>query len=214
VPAEEFLETLPPKVAARFDVVLDTVRSAPPPQFSGGGFWEAMHGSMNGYYEVRITGPGRVQHRLFCILDNADQKAARTARLRQSSDRGDQRPEQEVRREVQRRGVQAGRARPRRRLPGELPEAGDRVDHGCRFRWGHFGQSLLSNRGKWLPARHRSISPRAALEFGPLLAAGGAFETTIETTARDASGTRSRKRAKCSDFEMGAAGFEPATSRV
>jgi len=74
VPAEEFLEGLPPKVAARFDVVLDTVRQAPPPQFSGGGFWEAMHGTMNGYYEIGITGPGRVQHRLFCILDNADQE--------------------------------------------------------------------------------------------------------------------------------------------
>lgn len=66
------MDTLPPKIAARFDVVLDTIRHAPPPRFSGGGFWEAMHGTMNGYYEIRITGPGRVQHRLFCILDNAD----------------------------------------------------------------------------------------------------------------------------------------------
>lgn len=74
MPGEEFLEGLRPKVAARFDVVLDTVRRAPPPQFSGGGFWEAMHGTMNGYYEIRITGPGRMQHRLFCILDNADQE--------------------------------------------------------------------------------------------------------------------------------------------
>jgi Txe/YoeB family toxin of Txe-Axe toxin-antitoxin module len=74
VPAEEFLENLPSKVAARFDVVLDSVRRAPPPQFSGGGFWEAMHGTMNGYYEIRITGPGRMQHRLFCILDNADRE--------------------------------------------------------------------------------------------------------------------------------------------
>jgi hypothetical protein len=74
VPAEEFLDSLPAKVAARFDVVLDTVREAPPPQFSGGGFWEAMHGTMKGYYEIRITGPGRMQHRLFCILDKADKK--------------------------------------------------------------------------------------------------------------------------------------------
>lgn len=72
LPAEEFLDGLPSKVAARFDVVLDTVRDAPPPRFSGGGFWEAMHGTMNGYYEIRLTGPGRTQHRLFCILDNAD----------------------------------------------------------------------------------------------------------------------------------------------
>lgn len=72
LPAEEFLDGLRSKVAARFDVVLDTVRDAPPPRFSGGGFWEAMHGTMNGYYEIRLTGPGRMQHRLFCILDNAD----------------------------------------------------------------------------------------------------------------------------------------------
>lgn len=72
-PAEEFFNTLPSKIAARFDVVLDTIRDAPPPRFGGGGFWEAMHGTMNGYYEIRITGPGRVQHRLFCILDNADE---------------------------------------------------------------------------------------------------------------------------------------------
>lgn len=74
VPAADFLDGLPSKVAARFDAVLDTVRAAPPPRFSGGGFWEAMHGTMNGYYEIRITGPGRMQHRLFCMLENADEQ--------------------------------------------------------------------------------------------------------------------------------------------
>jgi hypothetical protein len=46
------------------------VRAAPPPSFSGGGYWEAMHGEMGGYYEIRLTGPGRRQHRLFCLLDS------------------------------------------------------------------------------------------------------------------------------------------------
>jgi hypothetical protein len=27
---------------------------------------------MGGYYEVRATGPGRKQFRLFCVLENAD----------------------------------------------------------------------------------------------------------------------------------------------
>ncbi len=53
--------------------VLDAVAEAPPPQFSGGGKWEAMHGTMGGYYEVRSTGPNREQFRLFCILENADE---------------------------------------------------------------------------------------------------------------------------------------------
>lgn len=29
--------------------VLDAVRAAPPPAFSGGGKWEAMHGTMSRY---------------------------------------------------------------------------------------------------------------------------------------------------------------------
>jgi hypothetical protein len=32
--------------------------------------WEAMHGEMTGYHEVRVTGPGREQFRLFCLLDS------------------------------------------------------------------------------------------------------------------------------------------------
>ncbi len=50
--------------------MLEAVRAAPPPAFSGGGKWEAMHGSMGGYYEIRVTGPGRKHYRLFCLLDN------------------------------------------------------------------------------------------------------------------------------------------------
>ena len=70
VPADEFLDECPPGVEADLIAVLDAVAEAPPPQFSGGGKWEAMHGSMGGYHEVRTTGPGREQFRLFCILEN------------------------------------------------------------------------------------------------------------------------------------------------
>jgi hypothetical protein len=77
VPAEDFLDACPSKVEARFYAVLEAVREAPPPQFSGGGYWEAMHGDMGGYYEIRLTGPGRRQYRLFCILDNGDEEELR-----------------------------------------------------------------------------------------------------------------------------------------
>ena len=72
VPAEDFLDACPAKIEARFHAVLEAVRDAPPPQFSGGGYWEAMHGDMGGFHEIRLTGPGRRQYRLFCVLDNAD----------------------------------------------------------------------------------------------------------------------------------------------
>ena len=29
-----------------------------------------MHGSVGGWYEIRLTGPGRAQFRLFCLLEN------------------------------------------------------------------------------------------------------------------------------------------------
>lgn len=71
-PAVDFLSAAPTKVEATILAVLEVVRAAPPPAFSGGGKWEAMGGSMGGYYEIRVTGPGRTQYRLFCLLENAD----------------------------------------------------------------------------------------------------------------------------------------------
>lgn len=56
-PGEDFLDGCPLKVAATIEAVLEIVRDAPPPRFSGGGKWEAMRGSMGGYYEIRVTGP-------------------------------------------------------------------------------------------------------------------------------------------------------------
>jgi hypothetical protein len=70
VPALEFFDDCPGTIDAQFTAVLDAVAAAPPPRFSGGGKWEAMHGTMGGWYEIRLTGPGRAQFRLFCLLEN------------------------------------------------------------------------------------------------------------------------------------------------
>lgn len=68
VPAMEFLDEVPTNVAARLHAVLDAVAAAPPPSFSGGGRWEAMHGTMAGFYEARVASSGK-NYRLFCILE-------------------------------------------------------------------------------------------------------------------------------------------------
>lgn len=39
-----FLDGCPASVEAHMVTVLDAVAAAPPPQFSGGGYWEAMYG--------------------------------------------------------------------------------------------------------------------------------------------------------------------------
>lgn len=68
LPADAFLDEVPDTVEEKLLATLEAVRKAPPPSFSGGGRWEAMHGSMNGYYEVRADGPKRTHYRLFCLL--------------------------------------------------------------------------------------------------------------------------------------------------
>lgn len=68
VPALDFFETVPKAVAAEIHAVLSAVAQAPPPAFSGGGKWQAMHGAMAGLYEIRVRGGGQ-NHRLFCVLD-------------------------------------------------------------------------------------------------------------------------------------------------
>lgn len=70
-PVVDFLDAIPSKVAAEIHAVLTAVAEAPPPAYSGGGKWEAMHGGMAGLYEVRVQGGG-ANHRLFCILDRGD----------------------------------------------------------------------------------------------------------------------------------------------
>src|SRR5271155_2150433 len=72
VPAIDFLDRLPDKVAAEIQAILEAVAAAPPPSFSGSGKWEAMRDDMAGFYEVRVHGGG-ANHGLFCLLDrNAD----------------------------------------------------------------------------------------------------------------------------------------------
>lgn len=68
VPATTFFGEVEAEVTAEIHAVLDAVAEAPPPAFSGGGKWQAMHGDMAGIYEIRVQGGGR-NHRLFCLLE-------------------------------------------------------------------------------------------------------------------------------------------------
>ncbi|MCU1546620.1 MAG: hypothetical protein JWP30_1720 [Homoserinimonas sp.] len=69
VPGREQLNSWPAGVRVDVRTVLAAVAAAPPKRFSGGGYWEAMHGDMTGWHEIRVDGPGRTHYRLFCLLD-------------------------------------------------------------------------------------------------------------------------------------------------
>lgn len=72
IPGREFLVTCPSKVRTLMQNVVVEVAKTKPGQFAGGGYWEAMHGSMTGYYEVRVDSSERpkAHFRLFCFLDS------------------------------------------------------------------------------------------------------------------------------------------------
>lgn len=69
IPGREFLLACPAAVQAKFWTYLIAVAAAPPKRFAGGGRWEAMHGSMTGWFEVRADGRQRHHYRLYCLLD-------------------------------------------------------------------------------------------------------------------------------------------------
>lgn len=71
VPAREFLAGCPKGVSSDLRAVVTAVADAPPPKFSGGGQWKAMHDSMRGWYEARMMGPGKRLYRVFCLLERA-----------------------------------------------------------------------------------------------------------------------------------------------
>ncbi len=68
VPGREFLAQCPLVVRARIAAVATAVADGPPPQFSGGGMFEAMRDDMSGFHEIRVR-HGKLLYRLFVILE-------------------------------------------------------------------------------------------------------------------------------------------------
>ena len=68
VPALAWLESVPDEVAAEVMATIDAVAQGPPPQFRGGLRYQAMHGEMTGWFEVRTKHRKRL-YRLFCLQD-------------------------------------------------------------------------------------------------------------------------------------------------
>lgn len=68
VPALAWLESVPDEVEAEIMATIDAVAQGPPPQFRGGLRYQAMHGDMAGWFEVRTKHRKRL-YRLFCLQD-------------------------------------------------------------------------------------------------------------------------------------------------
>jgi hypothetical protein len=71
-PVELFLDGCPASVQNRVSAVVVAMAEAPPHRFAGGGMWEAMHGDMKGWHEIRVDHQRR-HYRVFCLLDTKAQ---------------------------------------------------------------------------------------------------------------------------------------------
>jgi hypothetical protein len=70
MPAQVFIDSCPETIRARLRDTAIAVAESPPHRFAGGGKWEAMHGDMSGWFEIRVDGtPNRTHYRVFCLLD-------------------------------------------------------------------------------------------------------------------------------------------------
>lgn len=68
IPALAAMAAFPKIVRSRILAVLKSVAEAPPTRFAGGGMWEAMHGEMSGFFEIRVRHQAML-YRVFCLLD-------------------------------------------------------------------------------------------------------------------------------------------------
>lgn len=156
VPARMFLDAVFTKVRAEIQTVREAVATAPPPSFSGGGKWEVMRDDMAGFYEVRVKGADRKNHRLFCVrerdaadlggpLDHCDRRTFETREDR----------------------CRASRLPPRTATSGRVPQAQDSVRHRLEVLGRHPPLLLLASR---LGARLYSLRCRGGACARRLLA--------------------------------------------
>lgn len=64
---EHVIKSMDDSTAAKLNAVLLAVAEGPPHKFRGGGYWEAMHGEMSGFHEIRILGKRNRLFRVICL---------------------------------------------------------------------------------------------------------------------------------------------------
>jgi hypothetical protein len=67
--APRLLASLNTSERAKFSAIVEAVATAPPRNFAGGGYWEAMRGDLAGLHEIRFKGKDRWLLRFFCFLE-------------------------------------------------------------------------------------------------------------------------------------------------
>ncbi|NDC79126.1 MAG: hypothetical protein EBZ67_14840 [Chitinophagia bacterium] len=62
MPGRQFITSCPEAVRRKINTTVVAVAKAPPNKFAGGGRWEAMHGTMTGWFKARCDGGDPRRH--------------------------------------------------------------------------------------------------------------------------------------------------------
>ena len=57
---------------AKFSAIVTAVCNAPTGSFSGGGYWQALHGELRGLFEIRFQGKSPWLYRFFCAVNSRE----------------------------------------------------------------------------------------------------------------------------------------------
>lgn len=68
VPFSDYWDRLDPRLKRRARSIVFAILATGPRRFTIGPNWQPMSGALAGSYEIRFVGPGRMHHRIFCLI--------------------------------------------------------------------------------------------------------------------------------------------------
>lgn len=76
VPFADYWVALDPRLKRRARSIVVAILATGPRRFAVGPNWQPMAGNLAGSFEIRFVGPGRMHHRIFCLIQRLENSEA------------------------------------------------------------------------------------------------------------------------------------------
>jgi hypothetical protein len=71
-PFFEYFDQLSPTLQVKLRAIIAAILITGPSSFRTCAYWKPMRGELVGIHEIRFIGPGRIHHRVFCVISKSD----------------------------------------------------------------------------------------------------------------------------------------------
>lgn len=71
-PFFEYFDQLSPTLQVKLRAIIAAILITGPSSFRTCAYWKPMRGELVGLHEIRFIGPGRIHHRVFCVISKPD----------------------------------------------------------------------------------------------------------------------------------------------